>query len=240
MDDPGRYFLCWPILRLSFLIIYTVKEISDVIIQLTTTPPSVQQATVRKYFTRDAAFIHPFCRTSKWYDSRYQIERIYRWYKILSPKISLKVHSISWDRSNNVLYVGITQVFAIWAFPTHRSEVSLVTVLKVEKVFVAAPAVSSSGDDGQLLIDAVADGKTILVKPIEKWYIKSQNDLYQTDQFMKFAVPQIAWIFPLCQYFATLVCVICSYLFAPVTWWEEHRQMTFQRKETPPKWIDNI
>jgi len=71
-----------------------------------------------------------------------------------------------------------------------------------------------------------------------KWYIQSQNDLYQTDQFIRFVVPWLAWVVPLWQYFATLVCVFFSYVFAPVTWWEETQQVQFTRTERMPVWND--
>lgn len=119
------------------------------------------------------------------------------------------MQSVSFDKANNVLYVGITQVFAIWAIPTHRAEVSLVTVLHLQ----------GGEDDG-------------------KWYISSQNDLYQTDQFIKFVLPWFSWIVPFWQLFATLVCVVCSYLFAPVTWLEDTQQTRFTRVEVPPVWND--
>lgn len=191
-----------------------VAEIPYVIALLTETPPSLQLSTVNKYFTPNASFTHPFCRTGSSANSRYLVERIYRWYKIMSPRISAKVHSVSYDEKNLVLYVGLTQVFAIWAIPTHRSEVSLVTVLHLTRQ-------KDLEDDGKL-----------------KYYISSQNDLYQSDQFIKFILPWISIIVPIWQFLATIFCVIGSYLFTPVTWWEEHFQDQFTRPERPPKWSD--
>ncbi|TKX20401.1 hypothetical protein C1H76_7211 [Elsinoe australis] len=217
-----------------------VSEIESVILSLTTTPPSVQAAAIDKYFTPSAVFVHPFCRTSISPSSRYQLTRIYRWYKIMSPKISMKVHSVAFDRSNNVLYVGITQVFAIWLVPFHRSEVSLVTVLHLEHrndrlgLAVGAGTGAESGESSVVNLDLDASG----AGAGGKWYITSQNDLYQTDQFMRFLVPQLAWMVEVWQVIATWVCVVCSYLFEPVTWWEETQQTKFQRVERPPAWND--
>jgi len=190
-----------------------VQEIESVIQHLCSTPPSVQAATVEKYFTPSAQFNHPFCRTINTPNARWQVARIYRWYKILSPRISAKVHSVSFDNANNILYVSLTQVFAIWALPTHRADVSLVTVLHLV----------------QEIEEETGKGK---------WYIQSQNDLYQTDQFIRFVVPWLAWTVTLWQYFATLVCVFFSYVFAPVTWWEETQQVQFTRSERMPVWND--
>ncbi|KAG9692876.1 hypothetical protein KCU95_g6792, partial [Aureobasidium melanogenum] len=191
-----------------------VAEIPYVIALLTETPPSLQLAAVNKYFTPNASFTHPFCRTGSSAYSRYLVERIYRWYKIMSPRITAKVHSVSYDEKNLVLYVGLTQVFAIWAIPTHRAEVSLVTVLHL------SPQKDPQNEEKI------------------KYYISSQNDLYQTDQFIKFVLPWISIIVPIWQILATFFCVIGSYLFTPVTWWEEHFQDQFTRAERPPKWAD--
>ncbi|KAF2154068.1 hypothetical protein K461DRAFT_277137 [Myriangium duriaei CBS 260.36] len=206
------------------------SEIAGVIHALTSTPPSVQLAAINKYFTPDAEFTHPFCRTIASPSSRFQVARIYRWYKILSPQISLKVHSVSWDKANNILYVGITQIFAIWLIPFHQSEVSLVTVLHLVQQQNRLGISSEEDEDSSVVnLNANIGGK---------WYIKSQNDLYQTDQFIRFVLPPFAFILPLWQYFATLVCIICSYLFEPVSWWEESRQTQFERKQIPPAWND--
>lgn len=71
-----------------------VKEIADVIHLLTQSPPSTQRKTIEKYFSVDASFTHPFCRTGKWPNSRMLVQIIYRWYKIMSPIIDITVHSI--------------------------------------------------------------------------------------------------------------------------------------------------
>ena len=70
------------------------REITGVIHLLTQSPPSIQQQAIEKYFVSSAEFIHPFCRTGTFDSSRFLIRAIYRWYKILSPRIDLKVNSI--------------------------------------------------------------------------------------------------------------------------------------------------
>lgn len=71
-----------------------VKEIPAVIHLLTQSPPSLQRATIEKYFTPDAAFSHPFCRTWSGPNSRWLVNATYRWYKIMSPRIDLTVQSV--------------------------------------------------------------------------------------------------------------------------------------------------
>lgn len=74
--------------------LHTEKEIPEVIHLLTQTPPDIQRQAIEKYFTRDASFTHPFCRTGKFANSRALILYIYRWYKIMSPRIDMRVNSV--------------------------------------------------------------------------------------------------------------------------------------------------
>jgi hypothetical protein len=71
-----------------------VTEVSHVIRALVQSTPSVQRATIERYFTADASFTHPFCRTGSFNGSRWLIWCIYRWYKIMSPKIEIDIDSI--------------------------------------------------------------------------------------------------------------------------------------------------
>jgi len=221
-----------------------VREIPHVISLLVESPPSLQQEAIDKYFTPNAQFTHPFCRTGSSPHSRYLLSRIYRWYKIMSPRISAKITSVSFDEQNMVLYVGLSQVFAIWAVPTHRSEVTLVTVLHLTKDYHQqqddAPP-PTSAPNGSLTNGQGPDQNGLVKKKKSggvKYYITSQNDLYQTDQFIKFVLPWVSFLVPLWQLFSTLVCVVLSYLFYPITWFEENFQEQFTRAERPPKWND--
>ena len=72
----------------------TVKEIPHVIRTLTQTAPHVQRQAIETYFAPNASFIHPFCRTGSFPNSREVVWMIYRWYKIMSPRIDLTVHSV--------------------------------------------------------------------------------------------------------------------------------------------------
>ncbi|MCJ1241354.1 hypothetical protein MMC14_009359 [Varicellaria rhodocarpa] len=71
-----------------------VSEIPGVIRSLCQTPPSVQRATIERHFTPDASFTHPFCRTGSFHGSRWLIWCIYRWYKIMSPRIEMDIDSV--------------------------------------------------------------------------------------------------------------------------------------------------
>lgn len=101
MDDPGlpsppRGLPC--LQASKGLICITVAEIPKVISLLTQSPATIQQQTIEKYFTRNASFTHPFCRTGSFDQSRLLILYIYRWYRILSPQIELQVNSVGQSR----------------------------------------------------------------------------------------------------------------------------------------------
>lgn len=116
----------------------------------------------------------------------------------MSPHIKLHIDSIAFDTTHDILYVSMNQVFSVWAIPFQSSHVKLTTVLQLSK-------------------QTDTDGK-------EKYYIASQEDLYQTDQVVRF-VNFLFWFgsfwVQLLQFFATFVCVVCVYPFMPVTWLEE-------------------
>ncbi|CAO2654411.1 Nn.00g111440.m01.CDS01 [Neocucurbitaria sp. VM-36] len=170
-----------------------VKEISGVIHLLTQSPPSVQREAIETYFTPNASFTHPFCRTGSWPNSRWLVERIYQWYKIMSPSIDITVQSVALDEPNLVLYVQIFQIFGIWLIPFYYAPVKLTSVLTLKH---------NRGDG--------------------KYYIDSQNDLYQVDQFVKFFAPG-GWILVwLWHFMATFFCVVGVVLLRPVSWAEEH------------------
>lgn len=83
----------------------TVKDIRHVLRALTQGSPSEQHDAVTRYFTPSASFIHPFCRVPSFSDipvpfsgglslnSRTLILAIYKWYKILSPRIDVEIES---------------------------------------------------------------------------------------------------------------------------------------------------
>jgi len=72
----------------------TVADAPRLIHTLCTAPSAVQRATIETYFTPNASFTHPFCRTGSFPGSIWLIIMIYRWYKILSPHIEVGVDSV--------------------------------------------------------------------------------------------------------------------------------------------------
>jgi len=117
----------------------------------------------------------------------------------MSPEIrNVRILSIAFDKQHNELFVRLQQTFAIHVLPGHEARVELVVVLGLQK---------GNGD-------RVSD---------DLYYIRSQHDLYPPDQLAHFLYG--GWIASyfilLIQFFATAVCVLSTYIFAPVTWLEE-------------------
>ncbi|KAK1782510.1 hypothetical protein QBC45DRAFT_402396 [Copromyces sp. CBS 386.78] len=118
---------------------HPVKDVRGVIRTLCQGSPQEQEDSLNRYFTPSASFVHPFCRVphfDKIYipgfgfmNSRQLIQYIYKWYKILSPKIDIEVESAVFDQRLSLLYVNIAQTFSLWFIPFHKSPVRLVTVL---------------------------------------------------------------------------------------------------------------
>lgn len=72
----------------------TVIEIPTVIRLLTQSVPTLQQKTLERFFTPYASFVHPFCQVPSFDGSRWWVLKIFQWYKIMSPRIEIEIHSI--------------------------------------------------------------------------------------------------------------------------------------------------
>jgi len=99
----------------------------------------------------------------------------------------------AYDESNLILYINISQVFRIFIIPFYKAPVNLVTVL-------------------QLVHD----------KKESKYYIQSQDDLYQVNEFVKFFWPGgflIVWAW---QMFATFFCLLGAIALWPISYIEQY------------------
>jgi len=122
---------------------------------------------------------------------------------------------IAFDETELILYVNISQVFAIWFVPFHRAPVTLTTKLQLVR-----PPHS------------------------RKYYIQEQNDLYQVDQFVRFFAPwgigtTVVYFW---HFFATVMCVILALSGAPFTWLEQAYAETRQKgaKKDAGKLMDDV
>ncbi|KAG7004738.1 hypothetical protein G7Y79_00023g053220 [Physcia stellaris] len=145
----------------------------------------------------------PFCRTGSFNGSRWLIWNIYRWYKIMSPRIEMNIESIAYDAKSLRLYVTMHQIFRIWAIPFFNAPVTLTTVLQLVTKPYPTPHHPNKRD---------------------LYFIQSQNDLYQVNEWIKF-VSQFGilslFVF-LWQLVATALCVLGAFAFWPVSWLEQN------------------
>ena len=81
-------------------LIPSVADIPTVIRGLTQSPPSFQETVLHRYFTNNVSFTHPFCRVPSFEGSRWWVSKIFQWYKIMSPRIELEIHSIGMSTGN--------------------------------------------------------------------------------------------------------------------------------------------
>jgi hypothetical protein len=98
----------------------------------------------------------------------------------------------AFDEANLILYVTIFQVFRIWLIPFYYAPVTLTSVLTLEH-------------DEQ-------DGK---------YYIASQNDLYQVDQWIRFVAPGGWVLVHLWHYWAMFFCLLGAIVLRPISLLEE-------------------
>lgn len=125
----------------------------------------------------------------------------------------------AFDEQNLILYVSLFQIFRIWFVPFYHAPVHLTAVLTLR--YNCAE---------------------------KKYYIHSQNDLYQVDQFVKFFAPGGWALVYMWHAFACAFCVLGAWALWPVTWVEEYvgwgsgddealrRQKGLRVKEW--KWLD--
>ncbi|KAJ5190163.1 uncharacterized protein N7498_009148 [Penicillium cinerascens] len=180
-----------------------VVEIPALIHHLTQSSPTLQQKTLEQFFTSDASFVHPFCRVPSFEGSRWWILKVFQWYKIMSPRIKMDIHSIAFDEDHLKLYVQMSQVFSIWIVPFHVASVTLTTVLDLT---TDSKKASSSANGARPL-----------------YYISKQEDLYQTSEFAKFILPHVGhWLVTSWHLIATLFCLLGVTLLWPMLWLEEN------------------
>lgn len=200
-----------------------MSEIPRVIRLLTQSPPSVQRATLEQYFTPSASLTHPFCRTGSFEGSRWLMWCIYRWYKIMSPHIDISIDGVAFDEKNLTLYVNMHQIFRVWILPFYNAPVSLVTVLKLVRYPPLPPQPSYStrinpNDTQRGSISKSSSSENPL------FYIQSQNDLYQVNEFFKFfsQFGILSGLLLLWQVATTAICVFGATVFWPVSWVEQN------------------
>ncbi|KAI0441545.1 hypothetical protein F4803DRAFT_523008 [Xylaria telfairii] len=208
------------------------EEISSVIHALTQGTRDEQEKVLKSLFLPDAYFVHPFCRvpsfqskqirvpmsSMEWtINSRLLILFIYRWYKIMSPKILLEVDSTAFDKQTNSLYATVRQTFTIWLVPFSlwQANVKLVCLLELAHLPVdknKQPLVHQNE-----FVKKNRNNNTAGVREM-RYFICGQQDHYQTNDMLKFIAPFGASVLVyLWQLLATLLCVVGTIFLWPVT-----------------------
>jgi hypothetical protein len=106
---------------------------------------------------------------------------------------------LEYNQKSQILFIEIHQIFSLFFIPSwlYKSDVHLTTKLHLAHL-------PSPSDPGSY-----------------KYYITCQEDLYQTNEWVKFFWPGGATIIWCAQLFATFVCIVGALALAPVTWFEQ-------------------
>ncbi|OJD18184.1 hypothetical protein AJ78_01797 [Emergomyces pasteurianus Ep9510] len=224
-----------------------VREIPHVIHLLTQSLPSVQEQTIERFFTPSASFTHPLCRTGSFNGSRWFIIQIYRFYKIMSPRIDLNVHSVAFDKSNHTLYVTLSQIFRLFIIPFYQANVRVTVVLTLTPSTIPHPQASEASYSLSSSCLSASSGPRPSDTPERStsgnfshshshtepqsqqsntttlYYISAQEDLYQISEVVKFVLPfGIGVILALAWHsFSTAFCVCAAWVLWPIVWAEE-------------------
>lgn len=140
----------------------------------------------------------------------------------MSPRIEITIDGVAYDEKNLTLYVNIHQVFRIWIIPFFNAPVSLVTVLKLVRHPSLPPQPSYSTpinpNEQNWSLNKTASPE----KPL--YYIQSQNDLYQVNEFFKFfsQFGVLSTLLLLWQFLSTALCVAGTTVLWPVSWVEQN------------------
>ncbi|KJZ76491.1 hypothetical protein HIM_04220 [Hirsutella minnesotensis 3608] len=194
---------------------HPVREIGGVITTLCTGNPSEQTEALETYFLSNATFTHPFCRVPSFFkgtvpfapnlDSRRVILFIYQWYRFLSPHVDITIDSAVFDQRTGQLFVSIRQIMTIWFLPFYKAPVSLVTVLQLRQRVTSPDASRESA-----ALAGPGQERT-------RYFIASQEDLYQFNDCVQFVLPRIGPFFwNIWQLFATFLCIVGAILSMPL------------------------
>ncbi|KAL8673628.1 MAG: hypothetical protein Q9168_001932 [Polycauliona sp. 1 TL-2023] len=141
----------------------------------------------------------------------------------MSPRIEIAIDGIAYDEKNLTLYVNIHQVFRIWVIPFFSAPVALVTVLKLTRYPSLPPQPSystpiSPNDPANSPLNRFTSSE----KPL--YFIQSQNDLYQVNEFFKFfsQFGILSGLVLLWQFLATALCIAGATMFWPISWVEQN------------------
>ncbi|KAI0668271.1 hypothetical protein C8Q78DRAFT_980794 [Trametes maxima] len=157
--------------------------------------PEIQKETVYKYFVPDMSFRHPLCAVSPSPNSREAFLSILQWYRVLSPMLSVRVTSVTYDKEKNSIFLDVTQTFHIRWSPLKPAPGRLVVHLTLR------PSPSPTDPN-----------KTV-------YFIASQEDFYHPDDLTALLVPPLVPLVRGALHAATLACRVQAKVFGALGYW---------------------
>jgi hypothetical protein len=161
---------------------------------------------------------------------------------LLQSKVFIKLTlyiSAAFDQEHLKLYVTISQIFSIFIIPFYLAPVTLTTVLTL----------TTNPNEYRGYLDFSNDTYNSSEETTEaehgetrKYWISSQEDLYQTTEFVKFFLPfgiGVCMIF-VWHLFATAGCVLGSLLLSPITWAEEKLALKKEMREVSGRNVTDV
>ncbi|KAI0643301.1 hypothetical protein C8Q79DRAFT_1002530 [Trametes meyenii] len=172
------------------------QEIANVATLITAAVnPEIQKEAVYKYFVPDMSFRHPLCAVSPSPNSREAFLSILQWYRVLSPVLSVRVTSVTYDKEKNSIFLDVTQTFHIRWSPLTPAPARLVVHLTLR------PSPSPTDPN-----------KTV-------YFIASQEDFYHPDDLTVLLVPPLTPLVRGALQAATLVCRVQAKVFGALGYW---------------------
>lgn len=111
-----------------------VAEIESVVLNVTATQsPDIQQAAFQRYMSQDMGFRHPVCSIHPGPSSRNKVLGVYQWYRVLSPRIDIRIDSVVFDEARRLLYVEGVQWFKLIFLPVKPVPARLIIRLTLRK-----------------------------------------------------------------------------------------------------------
>lgn len=116
---------------------------------------------------------------------------------------------VAFDQTSRLLYVSIRQTFSVWFIPWYSAPVRLVTVLQLAQRTPFTPR------DVKAKVTVKATNGGVADRHLQqKYYIASQEDLYQSTECIRFVAPGIGpFVWGLWQLCSTAICVLGSLVF---------------------------
>lgn len=111
-------------------------ELRQIILDLTESDDAVKhKATVDKYFTTDAEFIHPLCNLYGGPNSRESLKNIYAVYKFFTRDVQIDIQKITVDSNCTRAVIEMEESLSAKFLPILRvKHLKIITILDFERV----------------------------------------------------------------------------------------------------------